>query len=131
MNRLIGNPMRKSEWETGGLPYHVVDAIDEWAEDNVFAAIDECFDDLSAWVEVIDGRLVVKVVGPERPLYSTEPGKPESFKKTFCLLDILTTAASELADDIQGRPLLLAAADAIYAAIGSRPQVGQSPDTQP
>lgn len=80
--------MTERYWNAGEVP----DALLDWVNENVVAAIKDCWEDdePAGWVEVECGRMVLTVGGPGKPTEDDPAGERDIYSLTFDLLEELT-----------------------------------------
>jgi len=75
-------------WEAGEVP----DVLLDWVNDNVVAAIKDCWEDNKpvAWADVEEGRMVLTVGGPGKPTADDPSGQRDIYTLKFDILAELT-----------------------------------------
>lgn len=75
-------------WEAGEVP----DVLLDWVNDNVVAAIKDCWEDDKpvAWAGVEEGRMVLTVGGPGKPTADDPSGRRDIYTLKFDILAELT-----------------------------------------
>ena len=88
--------MSERYWEAGEAP----EALLDWVNENVVAAIKDCWEDDKpvAWADVKDGRIVLTIGGPGKPTAEYPSGQSDIYTLTFDVLEELTEYSAPYED---------------------------------